>query len=42
MRTPATSIAEGFKKRGKAAKLRLILARDLEYGHVSEAGHSEF
>ena len=47
----AANIAEGFKKRGKAAKLRfyniaqgsieesryyLILAKDLEYGDVSE------
>ena len=48
----AANIAEGFKKRGKADKLRflnisqgsleecryyLLLARDLEYGDVSEA-----
>ena len=47
----AANIAEGFKKRGKADKLRfyniaqgsieesryyLILAKDLEYGNVSE------
>jgi hypothetical protein len=42
MRTPAASIAEGFMKRGKDAKLRLILAKDLEYGDVSESSHSEF
>ena len=49
----AANIAEGFKKRGKADKLRfdniaqgsveesryyLILAKDLEYGDVSELG----
>jgi len=31
----AANIAEGFKKRGKADKL--ILAKDLEYGDVSES-----
>jgi four helix bundle protein len=50
----AANIAEGFKKRGRADKVRfyniaqgsieecryyLILAKDLEYGDVSESSH---